>query len=276
MKCIVINARMIELDLLVLGIVGIGLGWVVGASGISYTTTRFLAVANIEFHIPAAIGTAIGGTAFSMVPAALNYYKTRSIHTKLFATMVPPGVIGAMSGASLISFIPSTVILMALAVLTAYGLVSMLRSKTSNQGGAKAVLHKHQYLREGVIAFGLGLLVGAFGILFTTGRLLAVMNAFKIGPKVTVGTGVSISCVLGMTAFGGHMIFGNVNFLLLFVLAGTGMVGGFIGAKFTNRISLKTLKIILVALLVFTIGYILFMLTNVLLRPSVITCSTCF
>ncbi len=33
-------------------------------------------------------------------------------------------------------------------------------------------------------------LVGMFGILFSTGRLLTVMNAFKIGSKIVVGIDV--------------------------------------------------------------------------------------
>ena len=116
--------------------------------------------------------------------------------------------------------------MISITILTVYGLVSLLRNKTTTHSGAQTVLHKHQYLREGVIGFGLGWLVGMFGILFATGRLITVMNAFKIGPKVVVGTGASISCVLGLTAFAGHAFFGNVNFLLFFVLASTGMTGG--------------------------------------------------
>lgn len=267
---------MIEFDLLILGIVGLGLGIVTGMSGISYTATRLLAVTRIEFSIPTAVGTAVGGTAFSMIPAALHYYKTRDIHVKLFTVMILPGTAGAILGALFINFIPSIVIIAAIAILTIYGLVNLLRNKTTERNDAKAVLHKHQYLREGVIGFGLGWLVGMFGILFSTGRLLTVMNAFKLGPKIVVGTGVSVSCVLGITAFAGHVVFGNVNFLLLFILAGTGMIGGFIGSKFTNRLSQKMLKIILVTLLTITIGYLMVLLTTLLLRPSVITCSTCF
>ena len=267
---------MIEFDLLILGIVGFGLGVVTGMSGISYTATRLLAVTRIEFSIPTAVGTAIGGTAFNMIPAALNYYKTRRIHVKLFTVMIIPGAAGAILGALFINFIPSVIIIATITVLMAYGLVSLLRNKTVERNDHKVVLHKHQYLREGIVGFGLGWLVGMFGILFSTGRLLTVMNAFKIGPKVVIGTGVSISCVLGLIAFAIHVVSGNVNFLLLFILAGTGMVGGFIGTKFTNRLSQKKLKIILVTLLVLTIGYLIVILTNVLLRPSVITCSTCF
>lgn len=267
---------MIEFDLFILGIVGFGLGWAVGMSGLTLTSARFLAVATIEFSIPTAVGTAIGGTTFSMIPAALNYYKTRSIHTKIFIVMTPPGVAGAILGALFISFIPSAVIIGVITVMMIYGLVSLLRNKTVKHEGVQTVLDKGQYIREGIVAFGLGWLVGMFGVLLVNVRLLSMMDKFKIGPKTVIGTSIAISCILGATSFAGHTILGNVNFLLLFVLASSGMVGGIIGAKFTNRMSQKKLKIILIILFVFIIGYLLFMLTNVLLKPSVIQCSTCF
>lgn len=267
---------MIEFDLFVLGVIGFGLGWAVGMSGLTLTSARFLAVATIEFSIPTAVGTAIGGTSFSMIPATLNYWKTRSIHVKLFTVMAPIGAGGAILGAFFISFIPSAVIISVITIMMVYGLVSLLRHKTVKHDVVQSILTKNQYIKEGFMAFGLGLLTGMFGVLMVNVRLLSMMNKFKLEPKTVIGTSLAISCVLGMTSFVGHAFLGNVNFLLLFVLASTGMVGGIIGAKFTNRLSQKKLKIILVVLFVFIITYLLVMLSNVLLRPSVINCSTCF
>ena len=267
---------MIELHLFILGVVGFALGWLLGMSGLALTSSRFLAVATIEFSLPASIGTAIGATAFNMIPAALNYYRTQNIHIKIFTTMALVGAVGAILGSFFTNFIPSAVIISVIMILMVYGLVSLLRSKPIKRNAGHHVLHKNQYVREGVVAFGLGLLVGMFGVLLINVRLLTVMNKFKLDPKTVIGTSLAVACVLGVTSFIGHAFIGNVNFLLLFILSSSGMIGAFIGAKFTNRLSQKKLKILLVILFLFMIVYLLTMLSNILLRPSVITCSTCF
>ena len=267
---------MIELHLFVFAVVGFGLGWLLGMSGLALTSSRFLAVATIEFSLPTAIGTAIGGTAFNMIPAALNYYRTQNIHIKIFTIMATVGAGGAILGSFFTNFIPSVIIISVIMILMVYGLVSLLRSKAVKRNVGHYVLNTNQYVKEGIVAFGLGLLVGMFGVLLVNVRLLTVMNKFKLDPKTVIGTSLAVACVLGSTSFLGHAFLGNVNFLLLFILSSTGMIGALIGAKFTNCLGQKKLKILLVVLFLFMIVYLFIMLSNILLRPSVITCSTCF
>jgi uncharacterized protein len=51
-----------------------------------------------------------------------------------------------------------------------------------------------------------------------------------------------ISSLMGMSGFIGHLISNEVNYLYLIVLGPSAMIGGFLGARYTNRLSSVTLK----------------------------------
>lgn len=51
-----------------------------------------------------------------------------------------------------------------------------------------------------------------------------------------------ISSVMGMSGFIGHLISNEVNFIFLIILGPSAMIGGFLGAKYTNRLSSSILK----------------------------------
>ena len=51
-----------------------------------------------------------------------------------------------------------------------------------------------------------------------------------------------ISSVMGISGFIGYVISNEVNFLYIIVLGPSAMFGGFLGARYTNRLSPTTLK----------------------------------
>ena len=88
----------------------------------------------------------------------------------------------------------------------------------------------------------IGILGGLVGLVLGSIRLPAMINIVKTEPKIAVGTNMLISSVMGMAGFIGHLINNEVNFLYLIVLGPSAMIGGFLGAKYTNRLSTLTLK----------------------------------
>ncbi len=89
----------------------------------------------------------------------------------------------------------------------------------------------------------IGIIGGLVGLVLGSIRLPAIINILKTEPKIVVGTNMLISSVMGMAGFIGHLINNEVNFLYLIVLGPSAMIGGFLGAKYTNRLSTLTLKI---------------------------------
>ena len=87
-----------------------------------------------------------------------------------------------------------------------------------------------------------GILGGLVGLVLGSIRLPAMIKILKTEPKIAVGTNMLISSVMGMSGFIGHLINNEVNFLYLIILGPSAMFGGFIGAKYTIRLSPSTLK----------------------------------
>ena len=69
-----------------------------------------------------------------------------------------------------------------------------------------------------------------------------MIKILKTEPKIAVGTNMLISSVMGISGFISHVISNEVNFLYIIVLGPSAMIGGFLGARYTNRLSPTTLK----------------------------------
>ena len=69
-----------------------------------------------------------------------------------------------------------------------------------------------------------------------------MIKILKTEPKIAIGANMLISSVMGISGFIGHVISNEVNFLYLIVLGPSAMIGGFLGARYTNRLSPTNLK----------------------------------
>ena len=69
-----------------------------------------------------------------------------------------------------------------------------------------------------------------------------MIKILKTEPKIAVGTNMLISSTIGMFGFIGHLISYEMNFLYLIILGPSAMIGGFLGAKYTNNLSPSILK----------------------------------
>ena len=84
-----------------------------------------------------------------------------------------------------------------------------------------------------------------------------MIKILKTEPKIAVGTNMLISSVMGMSGFIGHVISNEFNFLYLIILAPSAMIPGFLGAKYTNRLSQTNLKrLIGIVLAIVAVDYI--------------------
>lgn len=70
-------------------------------------------------------------------------------------------------------------------------------------------------------------------------------------PKVAVGTNLAASAIMGAAGLAGHLINNEVDFLVLAIMGSTAMLGAYIGARYTDRFSANTLKLLIGFVLVF-------------------------
>ena len=100
----------------------------------------------------------------------------------------------------------------------------------------------YEIFLQSIISFLVGILGGLVGLVLGSIRLPAMIKILKTEPKIAVGTNMLISSVMGISGFIGHTISNEVNFLYLIVLGPSAMFRGFLGARYTNRLSPTNLK----------------------------------
>jgi uncharacterized protein len=178
--------------------------------------------------------------------------------------MALTGDIGAFIGASLTKTVPINFFLILVGLIISYESFILLKDNINikrnkkinkNDDNDKDIAEYNPRLNQklkkkfyydifiqSIIGFFIGILGGLVGLVLGSIRLPAMIKILKTEPKIAVGTNMLISSVMGISGFLGHLINNEINFLYLIVLGPSAMVGGFLGAKYTNRLSPSTLK----------------------------------
>jgi uncharacterized protein len=95
---------------------------------------------------------------------------------------------------------------------------------------------------ESAIGFGVGFLGGLVGLILGSIRMPAMISMLKMEPRIAVGTNLAASSIMGISGLTGHITNNNIDYTILMVMGATAMIGGYIGAKYTNRFSERNLK----------------------------------
>jgi uncharacterized membrane protein YfcA len=95
---------------------------------------------------------------------------------------------------------------------------------------------------ESAIGFGIGILGGMVGLVLGSIRMPAMISILKMEPRTAVGTNLAASSVMGISGLIGHIINNNIDYFVLIVMGSSAMIGGYLGARYTNRFSERSLK----------------------------------
>jgi uncharacterized membrane protein YfcA len=101
----------------------------------------------------------------------------------------------------------------------------------------------------GVIGLLIGIAAGASGLVLAFLRIPVLINVLRMGPRYAVGTNNAISVLAGIFGFLGHAVNTNFDVSVLAVMGITGMIGSFIGAKQTGRVSSIAMRLVIAILL---------------------------
>lgn len=220
-------------------LVGLGAQLVDGALGMAYgvTSTSFL----LSLGVPPAISSASVHVAeiFTTGASAISHFKFKNINKKLFRTLLVPGIIGAVTGAYILSdLIDGDVVKPFIAVYLAFLGVLILRKAISVKQ------KKTKTKRVGLLAAAGGFLDsiggGGWGPIVTSTLLgqgrdprytIGSVNAAEFG--VTLASGITFLILIGVSSWQ--------------VVAGL-VIGGVIAAPFgallVGRIGKRTLMLI--------------------------------
>lgn len=241
--------------------------------------------------VSVAAGTNIGVSTFGAAAAAIRHFRQKNISLQTFLIMAATGSIGGFFGSAFTKNIPVTLLLGLIAIIVLYeafviikssrkkkdeemrrsnnnkednnnldlihGPSSALRSSPSNPSNISGVHNKQFIFTESLIGFGIGFVGGLVGLIIGSVRLPAMISVLKMETKVAIGTNLAVSSVTGVFSFVGHLINGNVDFLIMITMGPAAMLGGYMGAKYTNRFSEGSLKLIIGIVLIVVTGFII-------------------
>lgn len=248
--------------ILFLSTIGFIISFIGGMVGLVLGVIRLPFIVSTGLNVTESIGTNIGVSTLGAITAAIQHIRKRNISFTIFIIMALSGAIGAFYGASLTKNVSINLLLILIGLIISYESFTLLKDNNRNNKininnnekkitenrlnvNQKSIKRKNPYndiIVQSIIGFLIGLLGGLVGLVLGSIRLPAMIKIWKTEPKIAVGTNMLISSVMGMSGFIGHIINNEVNFLYLIILGPSAMVGGFLGAKYTNRLSPSTLK----------------------------------
>lgn len=248
--------------ILFLSTIGFIISFIGGMVGLVLGVIRLPFIVSTGLNVTESIGTNIGVSTLGAITAAIQHIRKRNISFTIFIIMALSGAIGAFYSASLTKNVSINLLLILIGLIISYESFTLLKDNNRNNKininnnekkitenrlnvNQKSIKQKNPYndiIVQSIIGFLIGLLGGLVGLVLGSIRLPAMIKIWKTEPKIAVGTNMLISSVMGMSGFIGHIINNEVNFLYLIILGPSAMVGGFLGAKYTNRLSPSTLK----------------------------------
>ena len=274
----------------VVGFVGGMVGLVLGVLRLAFiilgVEPSFSPSSPSSSSVSVAAGTNIGVSTFGAAAAAIRHFRQKNISLQTFLIMAATGSIGGFFGSAFTKNIPVTLLLGLIAIIVLYeafvlikgsrkkkdeemrrsnnnnldlihGPSSALRSSPSNPSNISGVPNKQFIFTESLIGFGIGFVGGLVGLIIGSIRLPAMISVLKMETKVAIGTNLAVSSVTGVFSFVGHLINGNVDFLIMITMGPAAMLGGYMGAKYTNRFSEGSLKLIIGIVLIVVTGFII-------------------
>jgi uncharacterized membrane protein YfcA len=277
------------------GMVGLVLGVLRLAFIILGVESSFSPSSSSSSSVSVAAGTNIGVSTFGAAAAAIRHFRQKNISLQTFLIMAATGSIGGFFGSVFTKYIPVTLLLGLIAIIVLYeafvlikssrkkkdeemrrsnnneeednnnldlihGPSSALRSSPSSPSNPSNIsgVHNKQFIfTESLIGFGIGFVGGLVGLIIGSVRLPAMISVLKMETKVAIGTNLAVSSLTGASSLVGHLINGNVDFLIMITMAPAAMLGGYMGAKYTNRFSEGSLKLIIGIVLIVVTGFII-------------------
>lgn len=248
--------------ILFLSSIGFIISFIGGMVGLVLGVIRLPFILSTGLSVTESVGTNIGVSTLGAITAAIQHIRNKNISVVIFIIMAFTSAIGAFYGASLTKNVPINFLLILVGLIISYESFTLLKennntinNKNNNNNNKKRIAsllnlnHKltsqnsyYDIFLQLIIGFLVGVLGGLVGLVLGSIRLPVMIKILKTETKIAIGTNMLISSVMGMSGFIGYVISNEVNFLYLIVLGPSAMIGGFLGAKYTNHLSQTNLK----------------------------------
>ena len=237
--------------------VGFSLGMIGGGGSVLAVPLLLYVVGIRDAHL--AIGTSALAVGVIAGINLLSHNKLRNIRIKKGLLFAIPGIAGTLVGAQLGLWTPAENLLILFAgFMGVVGFLMLKRNATKHEvtnGNSNLILLKKNVSLSG---FSVGVLAGYFGI--GGGFLIVPTIMYSGGLNIIQAIGTSLVSVssFGLTTAARYFVAGQVDIIIAALLIVGGVVGGYFGAKTSERIPKENLSKIFAALLFVIAGYIVF------------------
>ncbi len=109
---------------------------------------------------------------------------------------------------------------------------------------------------QGAVGLAVGLVGGAVGLILGSVRLPLIIRLLQTDPRIAAGSNMVMGAFLGLAGFVGHGLRGDVDAVILVVMAIPAMAGAYLGARLTGRASPNALVMVMGTVL-FVVGVVL-------------------
>lgn len=233
---------------------GLAIGFVGGLVGLVLGVVRFpLILSTAGTSLAVTAGTNIGISTLGSVAGAIRHLRQHNFHFRIFAIMAASGAAGAFIGSMFTRLFPAQLLLVVIGLIVSYEAYSLITTARKDPAriGEKAPLRKPNLGLESAIGFGVGFLGGIVGLVLGSIRMPAMIAVLKMEPRVAVGTNLAAASVMGASGLAGHLLNNEVDFAVLAIMGSMAALGAFVGARYTNRFSARSLKLIIGCVLIF-------------------------
>lgn len=192
-----------------------------------------------------AAGTNIAVSAAAAAAGAVKHVREGRVDWGVVAWTAPPSVAGAILGAFVADDVSENLLYALIAAVLVWSGIDLAVRPISARPRERL-----RVVRGGGLAFGIGVLGGAVGVILGTLRMPALIRSVGMSVREAAGTNLVVGSVLGFAAFAVHAGESGVDWDVLVAGLAGGIPGGWLGARATGRISENTLRLALGAVLV--------------------------
>lgn len=239
---------------------GLMTGFVGGMVGLALGRPRLLLVYWAARNPVDAAGTNILVSSLAAATGTWQHLRERRVDFVVLALMGIPSFLGAFIGGFFGGRVPTAILLVIVGVTTTWYGYTLIKGRRGgrHRGGdnpgssteedsqiaAKTNLSSvpaRRRLLEISLGFVIGLFGGLVGLVLGQLRLPAMIEVLRMDLRMAAGTNLAIGFFTGIFGFAGHLLRLEVDWPLLIMLGATSMLGSYLGAKQTGKISRRTL-----------------------------------
>ena len=238
------------------------IGLLGGLIGLSLGTMRLPAMLMLGVPLPVAASANIFVSSVVGVTGSYRHFRDGRVRLRLVAIVGIPAFVAGFLGGYFSNQAPVNLLIGVAGVLILWqgielALLAHRRRRDANSGeahadqldGSAGQFTVARTIGGAGASFGIGLLAGAIGLVLGSVRLPLIIRVLRVDPRIAAGSNLFIGMTMGALGWLGHMLHTRPDLALLAILLAPAMVGSYLGAKFTGKISVNLLLLVMGTLL---------------------------